>query len=45
MMNEIERIEFWVTLNPKEIKENEDKKIKESENVETKDNIEGNQSK
>jgi hypothetical protein len=45
MLNEIERIEFWVTLNQKEIKENEDKKIKESDEVKTKEDTERNQPK
>ena len=45
MLNEIERIEFWVTLNQKEIKENEDKKIKESDDVKTKEDTERNQPK
>ena len=45
MLNEIERIEFWVTLNQKEIKENEDKKIKESDEVKTKEDTERNKPK
>ena len=45
MLNEIERIEIWVTLNQKEIKENEDKKIKESDDVKTKEDTERNQPK
>ena len=45
MLNEIERIEFWVTLNQKEIKENEYKKIKESDGVKTKEDTERNQPK